>query len=103
MPFIIVIISMKFCSRKLLNSRVSFFVFLKFPFDHSRLLLQIHIVTGPLYLICWPLFGEDGRYFAVVVPALLTVKVGLVGTGLLHDPETVFCLSRHYHPCNVII
>ena len=48
----------------------------------------IHIGTGPLFVLCWPLFS-DGRYsrlFAAVVPLGLTLMFGAVGLNLLKLP-----------------
>jgi phytol kinase len=58
--------------------------------------MQIHILTGPLYLLCWYLFdnSESAKYWACMVPLAMTLKVGAVGAGLLKDPSFVNSMSR---------
>jgi phytol kinase len=56
----------------------------------------IHIGTGPIFVLCWILFPDDdySRFFAALVPTLITIQFILVGTGLIHDQAAVDAMSR---------
>jgi phytol kinase len=56
----------------------------------------IHMGTGPLFVLCWPLFDGSAysRYVAALVPLLITVQFILVGVGLIHDEAAVRAMSR---------
>ncbi len=56
----------------------------------------VHIGTGPLFVLCWVLFSDldTARYWAAVVPGLITIQFLLVGLGILDDPDAVKALSR---------
>lgn len=56
----------------------------------------IHIGTGPLFVLCWPLFSEtpQARWFAALVPLAITAQFLLVGLGILRDPAAVQSMSR---------
>jgi phytol kinase len=60
----------------------------------------IHIGTGPLFLLCWPLFSTAtyARYCAVLVPFLITLQFIAVGVGWLKDPAAVQAMTRHGNP-----
>ncbi len=64
------------------------------PEDITRKL--VHIGTGPLYLLCWPLFSETwhARWAAVIVPAILTAVFALVGLGVVRSEGFVASMSR---------
>lgn len=56
----------------------------------------IHMGTGPLFVLCWPLFTDSAasRYLAALVPLLITAQFFLVGIGLIQDPAAVEAMSR---------
>ena len=56
----------------------------------------IHMGTGPLFVLCWPLFTSSpySRYLAALVPLLITVQFILVGIGLIRDEAAVHAMSR---------
>ncbi|KAL3159181.1 hypothetical protein ABBQ32_011165 [Trebouxia sp. C0010 RCD-2024] len=56
----------------------------------------VHITSGPLFVLTWPLFsaGSNARYFAAVVPLLNALRLALVGTGLVKSEGTVKAVSR---------
>lgn len=64
----------------------------------------IHIGTGPLFVLCWLLFGEQqaARWLAALVPLLITVQFILVGTGRLKDPAAVAAMTRHGDPREIL-
>ena len=56
----------------------------------------IHMGTGPVFVLCWPLFPNDqlSRYLAALVPLLFSVQFWLVGIGVLRDDAAVQAMSR---------
>lgn len=56
----------------------------------------IHMGTGPLFVLCWPLFSNApiSRYLAALVPLAITIQFILVGVGLIRDPAAVQAMSR---------
>lgn len=56
----------------------------------------IHISTGPLFVLCWPLFSDRpyARWGAAFVPMLITLQFIAVGLGWLQDPDAVKALTR---------
>jgi len=64
----------------------------------------IHIGTGPLYVLCWPLFSQapSARWLAALVPLLITVQFFLVGTGRIQDPAAVQAMSRTGDPREIL-
>jgi phytol kinase len=56
----------------------------------------IHITTGPVFVLCWFLFraSPDARWWAAVVPFLITVQFALIGLGILKDEASVQAMSR---------
>jgi len=56
----------------------------------------IHIGTGPIFVMCWLLFPNNptSRYFAAVVPLLITIQFALVGLGIIKDDAAVQAMSR---------
>lgn len=62
--------------------------------DLSRKL--IHIGTGPLFILCWMLFSNQGqsRWLAALVPGLITLQFILIGLGIINDEGAVQAMSR---------
>lgn len=60
----------------------------------------IHIGTGPLFVLCWPLFsdGDDARYWAALVPLLLTLGFLATGLGWIENPDLVKSSTRNGVP-----
>jgi phytol kinase len=56
----------------------------------------IHTGTGPLFVLCWLFFNSapESRYLAALVPLAITIQFGLVGLGIMKDPEAVAAMSR---------
>jgi phytol kinase len=56
----------------------------------------IHILTGPLFVLCWLLFPDVwySRWLAALVPLLFTVQFALIGLGLVKDEASVKAMSR---------
>jgi len=56
----------------------------------------IHILTGPLYVLCWLLFPDVpyARWLAALVPLLFTVQFALIGLGVIKDEASVKAMSR---------
>jgi phytol kinase len=56
----------------------------------------IHMGTGPLFVLCWPLFTHTtlARYLAALVPAAITLQFALVGLGIVKDEAAVQAMSR---------
>jgi len=56
----------------------------------------IHIGTGPIFVLCWPLFKDTpaAPYMAALVPFAIIIQFTLVGLGVIKDPSAVAALSR---------
>lgn len=56
----------------------------------------IHIGTGPIFVLCWLLFDQSdaARFYAAIVPFLITMQFLLVGTGMIKDQSAVDAMSR---------
>jgi phytol kinase len=56
----------------------------------------IHIGTGPLFVLCWPLFTDAplSPFLAALVPLTLTIQFFLVGSGVIRDEAAVKAMSR---------
>ncbi len=57
----------------------------------------IHILTGPLFVLCWLLFPNQfwyERWLAALVPFLFTVQFALIGLGIIQDEASVKAMSR---------
>lgn len=67
----------------------------KLPSTLSRKI--IHTGTGPLFVLCWPLFSEasDARYLAAIVPLGLTLIFFSVGMGWLNNSDLIKSSTRH--------
>lgn len=57
----------------------------------------LHIFTGPLFILTWPLFTDDlsGAQWAAAVPLVMTLKFIAVGLGWLDDPDMILSASRN--------
>jgi phytol kinase len=64
----------------------------------------IHIGTGPLFVLCWLLFGDHpaARYLAALVPLLITGQFVLVGLGVIKDEATVQAMTRTGNPREIL-
>ncbi len=58
----------------------------------------IHILTGPLFVLCWLLFPTPDlwyyRWLAALVPLLFTIQFALIGLGVVKDESSVKAMSR---------
>jgi len=56
----------------------------------------IHMGTGPIFVLCWPLFTNDylSRYLAALVPMIFSLQFLLIGIGVIHDDAAVQAMSR---------
>jgi phytol kinase len=56
----------------------------------------IHILTGPLFVLCWLLFPDVwySRWLAALVPLLFTAQFALIGLGIVKDEASVKAMSR---------
>ena len=56
----------------------------------------VHIGTGPLFLLCWPLYSTTwhARWFAAFVPGSLTALFVLIGLGIVKKDDFVAAMSR---------
>ena len=64
----------------------------------------VHIGTGPLFLLCWPLYSTTwhARWFAAFVPAGLTALFALIGLGIVKKDDFVAAMSRTGDPCELL-
>jgi phytol kinase len=64
----------------------------------------IHIGTGPLFVLCWPLFSDGAlaRVWAALVPLAITVQFIAIGTGLIRDSAAVQAMTRHGEPAEIL-
>ncbi len=60
----------------------------------------IHIGTGPIFVLCWPLFsdGNAARYLAASVPFLLSLGFLATGLGWIENPDLVKSSTRNGVP-----
>lgn len=56
----------------------------------------IHMGTGPLFVICWPLYSDSpySPYLAALVPFSFSLQFALVGLGIINDESAVQAMSR---------
>jgi len=56
----------------------------------------IHMGTGPIFVLCWPLFTNSpvSPYIAAIVPLAITIQFILVGLGIIHDDAAVQAMTR---------
>lgn len=64
----------------------------------------IHIGTGPIFVLCWPLFNNtpNARFFAAAVPLVITLQFLLVGLGIMKDEASVKAMSRSGNPREIL-
>ena len=64
----------------------------------------IHMGTGPIFVLCWLLFpgNPTDRYFAALVPGLITIQFGLVGLNMIKDDAAVQAMSRTGDPREIL-
>jgi phytol kinase len=64
----------------------------------------IHITTGPLFLLCWPLFSTapSARYGAMLVPLAITLQFIAIAFGWLQDPAAVQAMTRTGNPREIL-
>lgn len=64
----------------------------------------IHIGTGPIFVLCWFLFQEtsSARWFAALVPLVITIQFALIGFGILKDEASVKAMSRTGDPKEIL-
>jgi phytol kinase len=64
----------------------------------------IHIGTGPLFVLCWPLFTDEpvSRYLAALVPLTFSVQFALIGLGVIKDEASVKAMSRTGDPREIL-
>jgi phytol kinase len=64
----------------------------------------IHIGTGPLFVLCWPLFSNafSARFFAALVPLSITAQFVAIGIGWLQDPAAVQAMTRTGNPKEIL-
>jgi phytol kinase len=57
----------------------------------------IHLGTGPLFVLCWPLFSASpqARFWAALVPLTITLKFTAIGLGWIRDSAAVASMTRH--------
>jgi phytol kinase len=58
----------------------------------------IHILTGPLFVLCWLLFPLPDlwyyRWLAALVPFAITLQFAMIGLGIMKDEASVKAMSR---------
>eukprot|EP01083_Nonionella_stella_P035272 96310_1 len=64
----------------------------------------LHISIGPVFLTTWALFPNDAnaKYFAAAIPCCIVSQFILVGSGVLHDVNTVQIMSRSGDPSEIL-
>src|SRR5688572_8248007 len=64
----------------------------------------IHIGTGPIFVLCWFLFQDtpDARWWAALVPLVITIQFALIGFGALKDEASVKAMSRTGDPKEIL-
>lgn len=64
----------------------------------------IHIGTGPIFVLCWFLFQDtpSARWWAALVPLIITVQFALIGLGILKDEASVQAMSRTGDPKEIL-
>jgi phytol kinase len=64
----------------------------------------IHVGTGPLFVLCWPLFSNafSARFLAVLVPLSITAQFVTIGVGWLQDPAAVQAMTRTGNPKEIL-
>ncbi|HMN11422.1 MAG TPA: phosphatidate cytidylyltransferase [Bellilinea sp.] len=65
-------------------------------FDRRTSRKIVHIGIGPVFVLCWLLFKDEpsARWFAAIVPFLITLQFALAGLGVIKDEKTVQSMAR---------
>ena len=61
------------------------------PRDSRKL---IHTGSAPLYMVFWPLFSPNGRFFAACIPLINAARLYLAATGETNESELANAVSR---------
>jgi phytol kinase len=61
------------------------------PRDSRKL---IHTGSAPLYMVFWPLFSPNGRFFAACIPLINAARLYLASTGETNESELANAVSR---------
>lgn len=72
--------------------------------DSKRSRKIIHIGTGPIFVLCWFLFQDtpSARWWAALVPLVITIQFALIGFGVLKDEASVKAMSRTGDPKEIL-
>lgn len=64
----------------------------------------IHIGTGPLFVLCWQFFSAapTARYFAALVPLVLTGQFLAIGLEWIQNPQAVQAMTRTGKPAEIL-
>ncbi len=64
----------------------------------------IHIGTGPMFVLCWPIFStaDSARYCAALVPLSITAQFVAIGAGWIADPAAVQAMTRTGNPQEIL-
>ncbi len=64
----------------------------------------IHTGTGPLFILCWPLFAETAaaRWWAALIPLAIALQFAAVGFGWVEDKAAVAAMTRHGEPREIL-
>ena len=62
----------------------------------------MHLAAGPIFLCMWPLFSQNGRWWAAAVPFFMTLKFALTGLGVLNVANDVEAMSRSGQPSELL-
>ncbi|MGF1513859.1 MAG: diacylglycerol/polyprenol kinase family protein [Elainellaceae cyanobacterium] len=64
----------------------------------------IHTGTGPLFILCWPLFSEttSARWWAALIPLAIALQFAAVGLGWIEDKAAVAAMTRHGSPREIL-
>lgn len=64
----------------------------------------VHMLAGPGFIACWPLFGSEpySRLVAACVPALNGLRLLLIGSGTVKDERAVSAMSRTGDPTELL-
>jgi phytol kinase len=64
----------------------------------------IHIGTGPVFVLCWLMFGPgaEARWLAALVPLMIVAQFALVGMGVIKDDAAIQAMSRTGNPREIL-
>lgn len=65
-------------------------------FDPKTSRKLLHLLTGPLFVLCWPFYTEHpyAKFVAILTPTLNFIRLVLVGCGKIEGKFTVKAASR---------